>query len=527
MQITRHPPVKTSLEPSNHPYLTGPWTPLHEEVDVAELPVIAGAIPPDIDGIYLRNTENQVHQPLGRHHPFDGDAMIHQVNISGGKASYRNRFVRTHCFEAEQIAGRSLWGGLMDPWGTSVRPGFGAHGGLKDTGSTDIIVHAGTAYATLYQCGEAWMLDPVTLASRGKAPWVPLDGISAHPKVDEGTGEMMFFNYSKHAPFMHYGVVDRTGTLVHYVPVPLPGPRLPHDMAITKNWSILNDMPLFWDEELLGRNIHAARLHEGVPTRFALIPRRGQPQDIRWFEAAPTYVLHWTNAWEEGEEVILEGYHQARPMPDPLEEMGRYSHMMAYVDEHSFQSRLHRWRFNLRTGETREERLSDKIVEFGMINPAYAMRKSRYVWSTTTRPGWFLFNGYVRHDTITGEEQVYRLPEGVYASESPMIPKKPSSSEAVGQQKTPSSSEAVGQQKTPSSSEAVGREDSGYLVTFLIDENTGTSECAILDASDVAKGPICRLALPHKICSGTHSVWVEHDQLRADAAFHAGRFAAA
>ena len=106
MQITRHPPVRTSLEPSNHPYLTGPWTPLHEEVDVAELRVIEGAIPADIDGIYLRNTENQVHQPLGRHHPFDGDAMIHQVNITGGKASYRNRFVRTHCFEAEQIAGR-------------------------------------------------------------------------------------------------------------------------------------------------------------------------------------------------------------------------------------------------------------------------------------------------------------------------------------------------------------------------------------------------------------------------------------
>ena len=45
-----------------------------------------------------------------------------------GRATYRNRFVRTHCFEAEQIAGQSLWGGLMDPWGTSVRPGFGARG---------------------------------------------------------------------------------------------------------------------------------------------------------------------------------------------------------------------------------------------------------------------------------------------------------------------------------------------------------------------------------------------------------------
>jgi carotenoid cleavage dioxygenase-like enzyme len=72
---------------------------------------------------------------------------------------------------------------------------------------------------------------------------------------------------------------------------------------------------------------------------------------------------------------------------------------------------------------------------------------------------------------------------------------------------------------------AIQPQGDGYLVTFLIDENTGTSECAILDASDLAKGPICRLALPHKICSGTHSVWVEHDQLRKDAAFHARRFA--
>ncbi|MEO9463451.1 MAG: carotenoid oxygenase family protein [Marinomonas sp.] len=489
--ITREQPLVHTLEPSNHPYLSGPWTPVHEEVTVDELEVLEGEIPADIDGIYLRNTENPVHQPLGRHHPFDGDAMVHQVNISDGKASYRNRYVRTHCFDAEQIAGGALWGGLMDPKGTSKRPGYGAHEGLKDTGSTDIIVHAGTALATLYQCGEAWQVDPVTLENKGKASWGPLDGVSAHPKVDESTGELMFFNYSKYAPYMHYGVVDRSGALVHYVPIPLSGPRLPHDMAITRNYSILNDMPLYWDADLLKRDIHAARIHDGVPTRFALIPRHGQPEDIRWFEASPTYVLHWTNAWEEGDEVILEGYYQDKPMPDPIEEAGQYSHMMAYVDEHSFQSRLHRWRFNLKTGVTVEERLCDKIVEFGMINPAYLMEKNRYIWSTTSRPGWFLFNGYCRHDTQTGEEQIYELPEGVYASESPMIPRKNAKSE-----------------------------DDGYLITFLIDENTGTSECAILDAGDVSKGPICRLALPHKISSGVHTTWVEHSQLTSDAEFH-------
>ena len=151
MQSADLSPVKSSLQPSNHPYLNGAWTPQHDEVTADDLAVIEGAIPTDIDGIYLRNTENQLHQPLGRYHPFDGDGMIHQIDFRGGRASYRNRWVRTRCFGAEQTAGQSLWGGLMDPPGTSLRPGFGAHGGLKDSSSTDIVVHAGQAISTFYQ----------------------------------------------------------------------------------------------------------------------------------------------------------------------------------------------------------------------------------------------------------------------------------------------------------------------------------------------------------------------------------------
>ena len=338
MRVDKLPPVKTSLKPSNHPYLSGPWTPQHEEVDAFELEVLEGAIPTDIDGIYLRNTENPAHQPLGRHHPFDGDGMIHQIAFSGGKATYRNRFIRTRGFEAEQIAGESLWGGLADPPGVSKRPGFGAHGGLKDTASTDVVVHNGKAIATFYQCGEGYVLDPETLENQGIAPWVPLDGISAHPKVDEATGELMFFNYSKHPPYMHYGVVDADGKLVTYVPIELPGPRLPHDMCFSENWSILNDLPVFWDAELMKhRNLHAVRLHEGVPSRFALIPRHGTAEDVRWFEAEPTYVLHWLNAYEEGDEVILDGYFQDNPTPKPegFEQYGEHAHMMAYLDQHS------------------------------------------------------------------------------------------------------------------------------------------------------------------------------------------------
>ena len=64
MPVIKEKPVKTSLKPSMHPYLNGAWTPLHEEVTATELEVI-GEIPKDIDGVYVRNTENPVHEALG------------------------------------------------------------------------------------------------------------------------------------------------------------------------------------------------------------------------------------------------------------------------------------------------------------------------------------------------------------------------------------------------------------------------------------------------------------------------------
>ena len=77
-----------------HPYRTGAWQPNHREWDAFDLEV-EGEIPADLEGVYLRNTENPVHESIGMYHPFDGDGMIHMVSFAGGKASYRNRCVRT------------------------------------------------------------------------------------------------------------------------------------------------------------------------------------------------------------------------------------------------------------------------------------------------------------------------------------------------------------------------------------------------------------------------------------------------
>ena len=472
--------LQSDLGSPDHPYLTGPFTPNLTEVNATDMKVI-GRIPDDIDGVYLRNTQNQLHQPLGRFHPFDSDGMLHMMRFQCGRAEYRNRAIRTTGFEAERAAGHSLWAGLIEPPARS-RPGWGAHGFIKDASSTDVVVHAGRALTTYYQCGEAYRLSPTTLEQYGPDTWggaFPRDGISAHCKVDERTGELLFFNYSKEAPYMHYGVVGADNVLKHYVPVPLPGPRLPHDMAFTEKYSVLCDFPLFWDPQMLERNLHVVRFYPELKSRFAVIPRLGKTDEIRWFEAEPTFVLHFLNAYEVGDELVMDGYFEESPMPtSPPDAPEIYKRMMVYLDTQAMKPHLHRWRFNLVTGATREEKLDDRVLEFGMFNQQFAGRAYRYAYSTTGKPGWFLFTGLVKHDLHTGRSESLAFGDEVYGSESPFAPRVNAKDE-----------------------------DDGYLVSFMTDMKNDRSECWLIDAKRFTDGPVCRVILPHRIASGTHSTW--------------------
>jgi carotenoid cleavage dioxygenase-like enzyme len=480
--------LSTLPEDDDHPYRTGPWRPQTTEWDADDLTAVEGEVPADLDGVYLRNTENPLHPALKAYHPFDGDGMLHVVGFRDGKAFYRNRFVQTDGFLAENEAGGPLWPGLAEPVSLAKRDdGWGARGLMKDASSTDVIVHRGTALTSFYQCGDLYRLDPYSGVTLGKAQWngaFPFDwGVSAHPKVDDKSGELLFFNYSKQAPYMHYGVVDDNNDLVHYIDVPLPGPRLPHDMAFTENYVILNDFPLFWDPELLERNAHVARFHRDMPSRFAIIPRRGN--NIQWFEAEPTFVLHFTNAYEDGDEVVLDGFFQGDPEPADNGMGNKWERAFRFLALDRMQARLHRWRFNIVTGHVVEEQLSDSITEFGMINSSYSGAPYRYTYAATGKPSWFLFDGLVKHDLHTGSEQRYAFEDGVYGSETAMAPRVGSTAE-----------------------------DDGYLVTLTTDMTADASYCLVFDAARVGDGPVCKLALPERISSGTHSTWAAGSELR-------------
>lgn len=470
----------------DHPYRTGAWRPDLVEYDAEDLDVIEGAIPEELDGVYLRNTENPLLPAIGRYHPFDGDGMLHAIRFAGGRARYRNRMIRTAGLAAELAAGRPLWAGIIEPPASSERAdGWGARTRMKDASSTDVVVHAGRALTSFYQCGDLYQHDPETLAPLGVASddprWgggFPAWGVSAHPKLDEHTGELLWFAYSKEAPHLRYGVLDAAGRLVHTVDVATPGPRLPHDMAFTERFAILNDFPVYWDEALLAQGVHRPRLHKDVPSRFAVVPRRGRADEVRWFEASPTYVLHWINAYEDGDTIVLDGYRQAQPMPRPTPEDGPWGPLKKQVDLWAMGTTPHRWRFDLRTGRTTEEPLADEICEFPTINGRFGGRRYRHAYAMTARRGWFLFDGLVHHDVERGVVDRFRWPEGVYASEAPMAPRAGGTAE-----------------------------DDGWVVTFVADTVRDAGECWVFDARRIGDGPVARVALPARMCSGTHACW--------------------
>jgi len=463
-----------------HPYRSGAWRPQFTEHTARDL-VIEGTVPREMNGVYLRNTENPLFASIGRYHPFDGDGMIHMMSFCDGEVEYRNRFVQTDGLHAEIDANQALWAGLAEPPIRSLREGKCARGRMKDASSTDIVVHGDVALSSFYQCGDLYQLNPRTLEDLGKATWggaFPSAGVSAHSKVDERTGELLFFNYQTTAPYLHYGVVSGEHKLVHYVPIDLPGARLPHDMAFTPRYSILNDCPLFWDAELMTRGVYATRYHREMPMRIGVIPRYGAAHEIRWFDCRPTFVLHWINAWEDGDEVVVDGYFEDDPSPRVASEATIEAKMFRFLDLHSMQSRPYRWRFNMKTGAVNEGYLSDTITEFGIIDQQRAGLAYRYVYSVVPTRGMFTFDGLIKHDVVTGREESILFGSGVFGSETVVVRKS-----------------------------AAVDEDDAWLVTFTSDVPNDASHCAIYDAKALSDGPVARVRLPERISSGTHACW--------------------
>ena len=476
------PPDRPSwVDRVDNPYLHGIHAPTVHETTAVELPV-EGDLPEDLCGAYVRNGPNPVFQPTNLYHWFDGDGMMHGVYFRDGKASYRSRFVRTQGLEDETQAGRAIWPGVMGPYDFDL-----PHHYLKDTANTDVIYHDGHLLALWYLCGTPLRIDPLTLEPRGVEDFGGrrTGTVSAHPKVDERTGELVFFTLAEfEPPYMTYGVVSKDGSLVHQVPIDLPGPRASHDITITENHSIVHDLPFFHDVELLRRHRRRiARFHRDIPTRFGVLPRRGGSDSVRWFEFEPGYVLHMVNAWEEGDWIVMDGCLQPDPTIQRETDEGPLASMLAYL---RVRAHLHRWRMNLATGETQETPLDDLNVEFCLPDTERYGVKTRYSYHHYLPPEAHTveFKALVKYDHEDGSRTRFDYGPGRFGNEAPFARRAGAS-----------------------------EEDDGYVITIVSDANTHCSECWVFSARDIEKGPIAKVALPSRVPSGFHAKWVPGEKI--------------
>jgi len=460
----------------DNPYLHGVHAPTLHETTSGPL-AIEGELPDGLAGAYVRNGPNAMLPPRNAYHWFDGDGMIHAVYFRDGEVHYRSRLIQTAGLRDELARGEAIWPGVMGPADFAAPRHF-----LKDTANTDVVHHNGKLLALWYLCGAPHALDPLTLESRGEEDFGGRlrTTVSAHPKVDERTGELIYFTLDDfEPPYMTYGVVSKDGELVHEVPIDLPGARAPHDITISENYSIVHDFPFFHDPKILREHgYRVAHFHRDLPSRFGVLPRRGAADSIRWFDFEPGYVLHMVNAWEEGDWIIMDGCRQPDPRVRRNPEEGDLASMLAYL---RIRSHLHRWEMNLRTGETRERPLDDLNVEFCLPDTLRYGEKTRYSYHQYLPEDMVTveFRALVKYDHESGARTRYDYPEGWLGSEAPFAPR-------VG----------------------ATLEDDGFVVSIMTHERELRSECWIFDAQAIEEGPRARVPLPSRVPSGFHAKWV-------------------
>ncbi|HRI65676.1 MAG TPA: carotenoid oxygenase family protein [Polyangium sp.] len=454
------------------PYLSGNYAPIHTESSIANLQVI-GEIPRDLEGTFVRTGANPRFRQEGRHHWFDGDGMIHAVRFENGAASYTNRWVRTKAFLAEEEAGKSLWRGVTE------RPDFtNPLGPFKDSSNTDLVFHGGRLLSLWWLGGEVYVIGLPGLETCGTENWGgKMPTVSAHPKVDAITGELLVFDYKPFPPYLTYAVMSPTGELVHHTTVDLPGPRLQHDLAITEHYTLFFDMTLMWEPELLKVGKTRVKFFRDQPGRIGILPRHAPGSEIRWFEVTPYYMYHTINAWEEGDKVVLLGCKIEAPLVgDPLNPP-RDVPAIGFL---RLEPCLYRWEFDLKTGGVKETKLDDVVAEFPRMDNRVLGRKTRYSYRQRfAQEPTLLFDGVVKHDTETDSSTTHSYPKGFFGSETVFAPRTGSKSE-----------------------------DDGYLVTFVVEEATGKSEAWVLDAQNMTAPPVARVEIPQRIPTGYHAWWV-------------------
>ena len=438
------------LAPEDNPVLQGNFAPVEVETTAFDLPV-SGSIPPLLNGTLMRDGPNPI-APGPNHHWFSGDGMLHGITLANGKAmAYRNRWIRTP--RVEELKG--LPAAALSP-NQPMQQG---------SGSVNVIGHGGRILA-LPEVGLPWAVDGElnTLGQHDFAGRLS-SNMTAHPKIDGHTGELLFFGYDFGPVFLRYHAADASGALTKTIEIAKPYGTMMHDFGVTASRVVFMDFPVVFD---LPTAMAGKRLpyfwRDDMPARLGILPRDANSDETQWIEIDPCFVYHPLNAYDDGQAIVLDVVRHARSFVDGgLEDSGG-------------PARLERWHIDPAAGRMRPEIIDDRGQEFPRVDPRVECHPHRYGYAVEfgfrQGPG-----GLLKHDLQTGQTLHHDVGAGGAASEGVFVPAGPG-------------------------------EDEGYVLSVIYDAGSKLSHLRIIDAQDFAAAPVATVQLPARVPFGFHGNWM-------------------
>ncbi|PBC83759.1 MULTISPECIES: carotenoid oxygenase family protein [unclassified Streptomyces] len=443
--MTTTPPTTATASTAPAPHMAGNFAPVKDEVTAYDLPV-TGTIPPELTGWFLRNGPNP--RDAASAHWFFGDGMVHGLRLEGGRAvSYRNRWVRTSTFEGEPT---------VDAQGRrNLAAGVANTHIVRHAGRTLALVESSLPYEI--DCRPGHEMETLGAHDFGGRLTTAM---TAHPKTCPTTGELHFFGYGGSTPpYLTYHRADASGELVISRPIDVPGHTMMHDFHLTAGHVIFMDLPVVHD-----------RSRPGMPfawdpeygARLGVLRRDDPYGEVRWLPIDPCYVFHALNAHDEGDQRIVLY-------------VSRYAEFGGRTPAH-----LWRWTIDLTTGMVAEEQLDDRFCEFPRVDDRLAGLPARFGHATTGElPGSGPIPGaLLRYDLQTGAVVRHDFGPG----------------------RTPA--EAV---FAPADDRPGGP---GWLITYVYDASTDTSDLVVLDTEDISAAPVATVHLPQRVPYGFHGNWL-------------------
>jgi beta,beta-carotene 9',10'-dioxygenase len=307
---------------------------------------------------------------------------------------------------------------------------------------------------------------------------------TAHPHFDHARGRHYNYvlDFGWRSKYRFFGIDRETGRPSAVATLPTERPAYMHSFGMTERYLIVAEFPLVVNPlRLLFSGQPFIRNYRWEPdrgVRFHVVEKEGG-RVVRTARAAAFFAFHHVNAFEEGDEVVVDIV--AHPDSAAIEQL--YLDRLRSGEPVIATGKL--TRFRIGAGEDAPgERLSELPIEFPRF--AYrrlAGRRYRYVYGAGNEvPGNFI-DSLVKLDLDRGTASSWHE-EGCYPGEPVFVaaPEAPEAPEAAS-------------------------EDGGVILSVVLDARKAASFLLILDASTFRE--LARADAPHHIPFGFHGNYLD------------------